>query len=268
MAFYSQAQAMSSDQIKALCKRHVTASHESQWGWAENGAFKPLNVWAKIGHDAEAIKAKAKPEDIRVHPDYGWDEYRVRELQTQRGESSKVTDVLQVLTKTRTRAPKRKSSQESARSKQQSDPSFSSMSSNSSSSEEEPNANGEAPKKGKGKAKAKAGADAKKRQAAKAKAKAAITKLQAAKDGLRKAIAHPSIFEVDDSVTAPVKSHLGKMSRVEQLAKEALKKGDDAWEEEFSEIDLKAAQKAGQTLQKALREVNKPAKKAKKGEAA
>ena len=51
MAFYSAAQSMSSSQIKALCKRQVTTSNERSWGWAEEGAFKPLGVWATLGHD-------------------------------------------------------------------------------------------------------------------------------------------------------------------------------------------------------------------------
>ena len=96
MAFYSQAQSLSSADIVALCKRQVQTNQEREWGWAEDGAFKPLSVWATLGHDPKIIEEKARPQDKRVHPDYGWDEYRVGELKAQQSDKVKVSDSLQI----------------------------------------------------------------------------------------------------------------------------------------------------------------------------
>ena len=264
MAFYAQARTLGTSGIVALCKRQVTTTQEKEWGWAEGGAYKPLNVWANLGHDAESIKAKAQPEDIRVHPTYGWDEYRVRELRTEKGNKTKVSNKLEILGKTRTRALKRKGTEESVKSKRskRSDPSTSFSSESSASSDEEPAA---AKPKGKAKGKAKASSAKREQAAVKAKAKTAAAKLKTTKDGLKKAIAHPEIFDVSEEVVHPVKQFLRMLSTVEEHVADSIKTGVDTFGEQFSAIDFKNIKSAKDALEKALKDKSKPAKKGKKG---
>ena len=65
MDFYRKAKAMSASDVQALCKRHATHQLSQEWGWAEEGAFKPLGVWAIEGWDVGAIKEKAQPDGMR-----------------------------------------------------------------------------------------------------------------------------------------------------------------------------------------------------------
>ena len=263
MAFYAQAQQMSTGNIVALCRRQTTVVNEREWGWADEGTFKPLSEWEKQGKPIDEIKAKARPEDIRKHPDYDWEEYRVRELKTSSKSATKVVDKLELLAKTRTRALKRNLSQESARSKATSE-SFSSVSSKSSDDESE-QAQPKPKAKGKSKAKAKADSGKKAKEAVKAKAKAAAGKVKATKDALRKVIAHPDIFEVADAATAPVRDYLRSLSRVEQEAQQSMKTGVDNFSDTLNSIDLKAARDAGKTLEKELKAHGRTPKKAKGG---
>ena len=55
-----------------MCSRQVSTAFVTEVGWAEKGTYLPLSVWATKGWDVKAIEDKAKPEDIRVDPTYGF----------------------------------------------------------------------------------------------------------------------------------------------------------------------------------------------------
>ena len=133
--FYSRAKQLSTAGICAAVKRHVSHTFVEQSGWADKGIFKPLSVWKSEGWDTETIVAKAKPEDIRVDPEYGWDTYRVRIHTEKAGEQRTNTDNIQILAKARTRALRRKRTDESPVHPASSPQSFSDESSDSDSSE-------------------------------------------------------------------------------------------------------------------------------------
>ena len=74
----------------------------------------PMSVWATEGWVRETILEKAKPEDIRVDPDYHWNTYRVRIHSTFGGETRTNQDNIRLLAKARTRALRRKRTDESS----------------------------------------------------------------------------------------------------------------------------------------------------------
>ena len=165
---------MSGSGILALCSRQVSTGLKTEVGWAENGEFLPLGVWKTNGWDIEAIEAKAAPEDMRMDPKYGFMLYRVNIHSTQQGQKRTTDDTLQLLAKSRTRALRRKATDEvSVKSLQEEaasdDRSFSDEDSDSEEDDSKPLAK---PKKKAKKAKA-AAKKAPKQEPAKKKAKAA-----------------------------------------------------------------------------------------------
>ena len=169
-AFYAQARSMSGSDIMALCSRQVSTALTTEVGWAENGQFLPLGGWQTNGWDIKAIESKATPEDIRVDPKYGFLLYRVNIHSTQQGQKRTTDDHLQLLAKGRTRALRRKATDEvSVKSKQEEAASDDRSFSDEDSDSQEDNRPLAKPKK-----KAKAAAKkAKKEDPAKKKAKAA-----------------------------------------------------------------------------------------------
>ena len=103
---------MSGSEIMALCSRQVTTHQDTTVGWADKGKFLPLSVWEKDGWDIQAIQQKASAEDIRVDPQYGWPLYRVNVRATEQGQKRTTQDSLQLLAKGRTRALRRKATDE------------------------------------------------------------------------------------------------------------------------------------------------------------
>ena len=103
---------MSGSDIMALCSRQVSTALTTEVGWAENGEFLPLGVWKTNGWDIEAIESKAAPEDMRMDPKYGFTLYRVNIHSTQQGQKRTTDDHLQLLAKGRTRALRRKATDE------------------------------------------------------------------------------------------------------------------------------------------------------------
>ena len=103
---------MNAPDIMALCSRQVSTALTTEVGWAEKGAFLPLAVWKTNGWDVAAIESKAAPENIRVDPEYGFLLYRVKIHSTQQGQKRTTDDSLQLLAKGRTRALRRKATDE------------------------------------------------------------------------------------------------------------------------------------------------------------
>ena len=110
--FYKLAKSMTSEEIKALCQRTIVATKTTTTRWAENGQFLPLEVRAKAGWDAEKIKAGSDPEDIRYKPKYGRYVYRVPIEETGEGVDNKVEDGISFNSKKKTKALKRRRTEE------------------------------------------------------------------------------------------------------------------------------------------------------------
>ena len=149
--FYKAAKTMTASQVEALCRRTVNHIHQQEWGWAADGEYLPLDVWEKRGYNPADIVSKAHPDDKRVDPTYGWDLYRIRVHKTHEAEKHATKDSLDLLAKSRTRALKRRRTDESELpipSQSSSSPSFSSEES---ASESEASKKGKKSKKSKGK---------------------------------------------------------------------------------------------------------------------
>ena len=112
--FYVKCKHMSASGIEGMCQRHVTATFVWEAGWVDNGVYKPLAVWAHEGYDAATIEEKAQPDDIKFDPTYGWPTYRVRVRATHAGETRTNSDAIRLLAKARTRALRRKRTDESS----------------------------------------------------------------------------------------------------------------------------------------------------------
>ena len=233
--FYQLAKNMSASQVKALCQRQVHVAHEQEWGWASNGEYKPSSVWEKLGYNKQDIEDKALPEDTKKDPTYGWTVYRVRIHSTHEGESSKHSDALQLLAKCRTRALKRRRTDESSKAADQKEESesFSSEASNDSDSDQDKlggNAKG-ASKAAKAKAKGKAKASAEDKAKAKVKvaAKAAAKKVGTALESLRKKVGSPNILEVGDNLMGRVRSSLLQLTAIQKAIAKAASTGVDVF---------------------------------------
>ena len=259
--FYRKARAMSAGDVQALCKRHVTHQISQDWGWAEEGAFKPLAVWATDGWDIGAIQEKAQPDDKRVDPTYGWDTYRVRIHSTTRAESHKQTDCLQLLAKARTRALKRKRTDESEVQDKpvESDPEFSSEESGSS-DDRDSKKQKEKKAKAKGKGKAKASPAEQLKVKTKAQAKKALQKVQSTLAALRATCAHPLIFEVEELVVDPAKSNLRRLGAIEKTCVKAIQDGIDGFSKDLDDFDFKGAKASDTTLKKKLAKLDRASK--------
>ena len=198
-SFYQQARSMSSSQVQALCKRQVHHVHQKEWGWVADGAYKPLSVWQKEGYNADDIVKNAQPDDKKVDPTYGWDLYRIRVHASHESDTIKATDGLTLLAKCRTRALKRRRTDESEKPAGQpsESASLSSEESGDDSSDDEKTrkqkkAGKKAKAKGKAKGKAKASADEKAKSKVRAAAKVAAKKAAQSLSSMRVVIAHPS----------------------------------------------------------------------------
>ena len=250
--FYTQAKSMSGSQIMALCSRQVSTSLVTEVGWAEKGTFLPLSVWKTKGWDAEAIAARATGEDIRVDPTYGWYTYRVNIRSTEEGQKRQTNDNLALLAKGRTRALKRKSTDEvSVKSIKDGaasdDRSFSSESS-SSGEDNKPLAAGRKGKKPKAKAKKEDGGKTK----VKAAAKAALKKISNPLNALRTTCAHRCVMEAEEEFLDPVRAALRQLSGIEKKCKTAMKDGMETFKAELDVFDFAAAKNNAATLKKKL----------------
>ena len=260
--FYQLARGMNSGQIEALCKRQVSFSHQKQWGWAADGAYKPLSVWAKDGYDVKDIEEKALPEDRKIDPTYGWELFRVRVQTSHEGESWKHTDGLSLLAKCRTRALKRRMTDESEKlaGKDPSAASFSSESSGGSSEDEQDKRKGGKNRKG-GKAKARAKpedkAKAKVRVAAKAAAK---SKVGPALASLRAAIANPLILDLEESTVGNMREKVRILTALDKSIRKATTDGIDEFTATLESFDFKACKQAEKDLKKQLSKLEKQRK--------
>ena len=277
--FYVKCKNMSASAIEGVCQRHVTATFEQKAGWVDNGLFKPLSVWVKEGWDGETIVAKAKPEDIRVDPDYHWDTYRVRIHSTFGGETRTNSDNIRLLAKARTRALRRKRTDESSvhsEPPKNDNDDFSDESSGD--SDEAPLARNnkrasdnrgrnapddrgrKAPEnrgptaKAKGKAKAKKAPENKK---AKAEAKSAGKKIEQGIQSARGVVGHRLIMEVDDDLVNPVKTHLRLLLDIQKATAQAAATGIDTYSEKLNAVEWREAKKSETALKRKLEKLSR-----------
>ena len=252
---------MNSGQIEALCKRQISFSHQKQWGWAANGAYKPLSAWATEGYNVKDIEEKASPEDRKVDPTYGWELFRVRVHTSHEGESNKHTDGLSLLAKCRTRALRRRMTDESEKpaGKDPSSASFSSESSGDSSEDEKDKRKGGKNKKG-GKAKARAKPEDKAQAKVKAKAKAAAKTIGRSLASLRAAIANPLILDLEESTVSDMREKVRILTALDKSIRKAITDGTDEFTAALESFDFKACKQAEKDLKKELSKLEKQRK--------
>ena len=262
--FYQAAKTMCSSQVEALCRRTVNHMHVQEWGWAADGEYLPLDVWSKRGYNGDDIVAKAFPEDKRKDPTYGWDLYRVRVHKTHEAEKHATKDSLDLLAKSRTRALKRRRTDESDLPIPSKSSSSSSFSEEASASESEESKKGKKSKKskgkkekkvvkvkivGKGKAKAKAAAADKKVKAA---AKKDLSKVSSALRALRTASAHQLLLDVDEDIVKNVRDSIKALAAAEKLCERTISSGVDEHSSDLQAFNWKKAKEDERLLKKKL----------------
>ena len=262
--FYQLASTMTSAQVEVLCTRQITATQEQSWGWANSGEFRPLGYWKSQGYDTEKIERNAKEEDKEEDP-MGWVNYRVRVKSTHDGATNSTKDNLRVLAKARTRALKRRRTDESdlpLEDNQESD--FSEEASGNSSSEHPAEkkkryrSTGKAQAKPKGKAKAKANSAAEKEKAKiKKAATSAAKKIKDALASLRSTASHHLILEVPDDLLQACKARMAELVQVQRLCNQGVQHGVAGWQEEFNALEWDAIKKDERALKKKLDRLEK-----------
>ena len=267
--FSQAAKTMTASQVEALCRRTVAHMHVQEWGWAADGEYLPLDVWSKRGYNADDIAAKAFPEDKRKDPTYGWDLYRVRVHKTHEAEKHATKDSLDLLAKSRTRALKRRRTDESELPIPSKSSSSSSFSEEASASESEESKKGKKSKKSKGKkekqdttkgkakGKAKAAAADKAKTKVKAAAKKDLSKVSSALRALRTASAHQLLLDVDEDIVKNVRDSIKSLAAMEKLCERTILSGVDEHSCELQAFNWKNAKEHERLLKKKLAKLEK-----------
>ena len=175
--------------------------------------------------------------------------------------SNRNEDVLKVMKKARTRALKRKATDESEvsqtkgkkgkkgkkkSSSSSSSPSFSSESSG----EDEDDAS---VRRSKAKAKAKLTKEEKEKKKVKTAAAAVMDKIDPILKAFRASLAHECVDDLDPEYSDPVKTWAKALRAVWMSARESSKTGVDAYTQAWADFDMKAAKKAKSDLDKRLK---------------
>ena len=267
--FYQCAATMTSSQMVALIRRQTTASKEQSWSYAEDGEGRPLGYWKTQGYDVAEIEAKAPEEDKELDPIYGWINYKVRVKSTGKREDHKTTDALQILAKARTRALKRRRTDEESL-PQEPEPAsdFSDEESGGSSSEDfssQRRHKDKALPKGKAKGKQKAkktSADVAAEKKAKEDMKlaaAAVKKLKDAISGLRLVASHHLILDVPEDLFKAVHARVRELQTLERkcsLAAQGQSRSYE-WHDEFGDLDWTTIKKEKAALKSKLLKLEK-----------
>lgn len=69
--FWRQAAGCSKQELVALYKSEIQATQSQEKASGSRGEFHPLTYWSQQGYDAEAIRTRSPPENIRQHPVLG-----------------------------------------------------------------------------------------------------------------------------------------------------------------------------------------------------
>ena len=270
--FYQLASTMCTQQIEALVRRQISTSKEQTRSFAEDGEFRPLSFWKTLGYDVEAIEAKAPAEDRKIDPICGWENFRVQVQKTSQKEDYKTTDTLQVLAKARTRALKRRRTDEESLPQETpaSDSSFSDEASGGSSSEDPrekrrrrraqgQEEQGETRRKAPKKEKKSAAQVAQEKAAEKEKksAQTAAKKLKETISGLRTIASHHLILDVPGEVLTPVQDRVRALQALERACTQAAQGKTAEWKDEFASLPWQAIKKEQATLKKKLERLEK-----------
>ena len=279
--FYSLARGLGASEVEALCKRQVSATHTHNKTYAENGKKLPLSVWANKGYDSAAIERHATEEDKEFDHKWQWWCYRVEVKSDKNEDEWSNRDQLAILKKARTRALKRRgtddtedpkpkgkkgkakaaasSGDRAASSGNRARPSSSSSSSSSFSSESSASEDEGAKtsgNRGRGnKADKQQEKEQKKKDAVKKKAKAQAEKWKALWDSFRNTLNHDCIDDLAEEITGPVRNYCKTLREIYLQCTRSCKSGVDSYSEPAAAFELKDAKKA-------LGELNKKLKKA------
>ena len=243
-------------------------------GYAEEGQFRPLGYWQQQGYDVASIEANAPPEDKEQDPVYGWTNFRVRVKATHQGEQHRTTDVLQVLAKARTRALKRRRTDEESL-PQEAEPSsdFSDEESGGSESEDPRDKRRRQRRAAKSpiasKAKAKAAGKKKPKKSPEEialekeikkyrdEASAAAKKVKVMIAALQTPASRRYILDVPEELLRAVSTRTKSLQALEKKCLDAAAGKGAQWRQEYDAVDWKEIKKEKQALQKKLQKLEK-----------
>ena len=278
--FYKKARAMSCEDIKALAKREIHAEKQDFQEYWENGVFLPLSVWVTKGWPEANIRDNSLPEDIRCSKKYGWVTYRVPIEMDRQGESHSTSDKLHFTAKRKTKALKRRRTEESSPARA-SEPESSFSSEESGDTEERTKKRkSRAQAKGKGKAKSKAAPKAlnkhikkykinikkkthtqapklnKAQREASSKAKKLQSKVATLLNKLKGTTKHDSIIDVEDEILAAAKAQIKEVALLSTRLLAVAETGvDDGIVQEVADLDAKSYNPVNDNLKKALKKL-------------
>ena len=272
--FYQLAAKVTAKETEALIRCTATVAKEQSWGYAEEGQFRPLGYWKQQGYDVASIEANAPPEDKEQDPVYGWTNFRVRVKATHQGEQHRTTDVLQVLAKARTRALKRRRTDEESL-PQEAEPSsdFSDEESGGSESEDPRDKRRRERRAAKSpiasKAKAKAAGKKKPKKSPEEialekeikkyrdEASAAAKKVKVMIAALQTTASHRYILDVPEDLLRAVSTRTKSLQALEKKCLDAAAGKGAQWRQEYDAVDWKDIKKEKQALQKKLQKLEK-----------
>ena len=196
----------------------------------------------------------AQPSDIEIHPRYGWKLYKVVLPSTKKSDSTSVKDRLQVQKGKKTRALKRRATEEDdeASLEHESDKE-SDFSSEPESEDDEPrrgrkkNKKDKAPKESKEEK-----ARKKKTQKVKDAAKKAYDKVAPLFKEIRGLMAHECYDDLELDDTAACQGHNNDLSKVIKGIRAAMKSGTDEYTRNYGALDFKQINKDKRALFKKL----------------
>ena len=208
-SFYQRCKAMSCEGIRALLSRQVTAKWTDKTKYAMQGKYLPLSVWEKEGWPVKAIEENSGPEDKEWVDKYKIWTYRVAIRMDEEGTENDVEDQINFKNKRKTRALKRRRTDDSEPTDEASDCVEH--------SEEESEDSSQAAGKPKAKSKAKAKGKARRPKKtplyqevlkAQKEAKPLLKKLDKALLALRDTTKHHLVLEVDPTIIEPVRTNM------------------------------------------------------------
>ena len=241
--------------------------------YAKEGRFLPIGVWEKQGYDIAKIEEHATEADKQWNSKWQWYEYRVPVETDEHTKEDSVTDSVTFRSKAKTRALKKRRTNESEASIPASPAPEEAPSSESSGDDSDDRGARRNKAKVKAKAKGKSKAKAKAQQAkltaeqkeAKAKAKQQKNKVESSLKAFRETTKHHMILDVPQPITAAAQQNVRMLSELQKRLETTFTSGfDDGCVQAALDLDWPALKKADRALRDALKQHDKAQEKGKK----
>ena len=259
--FYTLAKGMSGVDVEILCQRTIVASRTITKHDRKEREWQPLTVWKSRGYDAEAIEANDRPENRSTDPEFGWPLFRVTSCKDLQDDKVDLQDKTSFQRKKKTRALRRRRTDESSHEKSDSEE-FS--------QEELSDSSDDRGAKGRGRAKSvakakkhpkekKANKDTKAKEQLKSKAGKAKEKITKALSELRQEVRHENILDVASEVLEPVKAYIKDLAGFEKALAKVQSTGIDKDDtiHVADKFDFKTCKSAKGALKSALKKIER-----------